>query len=228
MDPGSGSYSQLQMAQSVSAVYTDSDDGSNDEGKSTTGHHKNHASSAGQPSRYSKGQPPPPLAVASLARGLTHLLRGSTLCFLSVCFPTLCRVTTFKVPPGGESSKAQMGIRMCGECGQVCVCVCMCVCVVCVVCMLCLKELFYFNTNAECKPALLCTSPFVRIPMQTNSNKSKKCYRCSKPLIGRPCLSCGRPNHSHSVQCWKCGSSIAGPLKGGKDAPASSDTVGRE
>ena len=162
MDPGSDSYSQLQMAQSVSAVYTDSDDGSNDEGKSTIGHHKNHASSAGQPSRYSKDQPPPPLAVASLARGLTHLLRGSTLCFLSVCFPSLCRVTTFKVPPGGDSSKAQMGIRMCGECGQVCVCV-----YVCGVCGVCGVHAVFERTVLLQYKCRMQTCPFVHISICT-------------------------------------------------------------
>ena len=80
---------------------------------------------------------------------------------------------------------------------------------------------------------ILCTLivyTYIRMsdPMQSNSNKSKKCYRYSRPLIGRPCLSCGRPNHSHSVQCWKCGSSIASSLKGSKETPTSSDTLGRE
>lgn len=75
--------------------------------------------------------------------------------------------------------------------------------------------------------ALLCFLS-VLIPVQANSNKSKKCYRCSRPLIGRPCLSCGRPNHSHSVQCWKCGSSIANPLKASRDTPAISGVVGRK
>lgn len=51
-DPSSDSCFQLQMAQSVGQVYTDSDDASNDEGRSSTVHNKNFSSSAAQLSRY--------------------------------------------------------------------------------------------------------------------------------------------------------------------------------
>lgn len=62
----------LQVAQSVSAVYTDSEDGSNDEGRPSSGHHKNHSSSATQSSRYIQGGVP--LAAASSLPSDSHSL----------------------------------------------------------------------------------------------------------------------------------------------------------
>jgi hypothetical protein len=41
-----------------------------------------------------------------------------------------------------------------------------------------------------------------------NPRKAKKCQQCRAPIQGRPCPKCSRPNHSHSVECFKCGATL--------------------
>lgn len=41
-----------------------------------------------------------------------------------------------------------------------------------------------------------------------NSKMAKKCQQCKSPVQGRPCPSCSRPNHNHSTECYKCGTTL--------------------
>ncbi|XP_019852573.1 PREDICTED: uncharacterized protein LOC109582347 isoform X2 [Amphimedon queenslandica] len=41
-----------------------------------------------------------------------------------------------------------------------------------------------------------------------NPRKAKKCQQCKAPIQGRPCPQCNRPNHSHSTECFKCGTAL--------------------
>ena len=111
------------MAQSVSAVYTDSDEGSNDEGRPGSGHHKNHSSSVAQPSRLFEGTAPL-AAVASLACDspspiLSYCL--SSVGFLPSRHHQLETVASLKWELGCVASVDKYV--------HVCVCVCVCVCV---------------------------------------------------------------------------------------------------